>query len=90
MGDHRWRREARIHRYVGPRCLARPGAPTPFEVVTAEILALRTLDLHVQLAPFGGEPVTAESLRRLMAAVDEDKLRQARESLMPALPRRIR
>ena len=44
-------------------------APAPFEVVTAEILALRTLVLHVQLAPFGGEPVTSESLRRLMASV---------------------
>jgi hypothetical protein len=49
--------------------LALAPAPTPFEVVTAEILALRTLVLHVQLAPFGGEPVTAESLRRLMASV---------------------
>ena len=44
--------------------LALVPAPTPFEVVTAEILALRTLVLHVQLTPFGGEPVTAESLRR--------------------------
>ena len=51
------------------------------QILLAEILALRTLVLHIQLALLQGEALTPESIRRLMARVDDDKLQHARDRL---------
>jgi hypothetical protein len=60
------------------------------QVLLAEILAVRTLVLHIQLAVYHGDPLTPESLRQLMARVDEDKIQHARERLAGAATRRLR
>jgi len=68
-------------------------APPADQILLAEILALRALVLHIQVAVHNGDPVTLEHLHRLMARVDADKIQHARERLAPApgtIPGRIR
>jgi hypothetical protein len=53
-------------------------------VVLAELLALRAILLNLHFAVCSGEPITAETMRRLIDHADEDKLRHARECLASA------
>ena len=60
-------------------------ADAPSEsVVLAELLALRTILLNLHFAVCAGEPVTAETMRRLIDRADQDKVGHARERLASA------
>jgi hypothetical protein len=50
-------------------------------IVLAELLALRTILLNLHFALCAGDPVTAESMRRLIDRADQDKADQARARL---------
>ena len=50
-------------------------------IVLAELLALRTILLNLHFAVCAGEPVTAETMRRLIERADQEKLSHARERL---------
>ena len=52
-------------------------APSVDQVVLAEVLALRTVVLNVQFALAAGEPVTTETMHRLIVRADEDKVQTA-------------
>lgn len=58
-------------------------APRADQVVLAEVLALRAIVLHLQVAAHTGEMLTAEQLQRLIARVDADARRTAQERLEP-------
>ena len=65
-------------------------APPADQILLAEILAVRTLVLHVQMAVNNGEALTTEHLERLMVRVDQDTMRDARARLAPRPLGRIR
>lgn len=54
----------------------------------AELLALRAILLNLHFAVCSGEPVTAETMRRLIDRADQDKLQHAQERLASADARR--
>jgi hypothetical protein len=56
-------------------------APRADQVLLAEVLALRAIVLHLQVAVHTGETLTTEQLQRLIARADADKLRTAQERL---------
>ncbi len=58
-----------------------PGADS---IVLAELLALRTILLNLHFHLCSGEPVTAESMRRLIERADQDKRQQAEVRLAAA------
>jgi hypothetical protein len=58
-------------------------APRADQVVLAEVLALRAIVLHLQVAVHTGETLTPEQLQRLIARVDADARRTAQERLEP-------
>jgi hypothetical protein len=64
--------------------------PSVDQILLAEILAVRTLVLHIQLATHHADPLTPDSIRHLMARVDEDKIQLAHERLAAAATRRLR
>ena len=70
--------------------LTAAAAPPADQILLAEILALRTLVLHVQVAVHNGEALTTEHLQRLMARVDQDTMRDARARLAARPMGRIR
>ena len=55
------------------------------EVLLAEVLALRTILLNLHFAVCSGEPVTTETLHRLIARADQDKKRTAQTRLAAPL-----
>jgi hypothetical protein len=65
-------------------------APRADHVLLAEVLAMRAILLHIQVAVHNGEPLTTEHLHRLVERVDQDKLRKAQERLAPVVPLRVR
>jgi hypothetical protein len=61
--------------------------PSPAEpIILAELLALRMILLNLHFAICGGEPVTAETLHRLIARADQDKHRMAQAHLKSLKP----
>jgi hypothetical protein len=63
-------------------------APPPLEVVLlAEVLALRGILLNLHFALASGDPLTAESMHRLIEHADRDKLRRAHECLASSIER---
>ena len=65
-------------------------APRADQVLLAEVLAMRAIVLHIQVAVNTGEPLTTEHLHRLIERIDQDKIRKAQERLAPAVAARIR
>jgi hypothetical protein len=61
-------------------------APSFEHVVLAELLALRAIVLNVQFALANGETLTTDTMQRLIARADQDKVHKAHERL--AGPRR--
>jgi len=71
--------------------LLKAATPNPAEtVLLAELLALRTILLNLHFALCSGEPVTAESMRRLIDRADQEKILHARECLASTDVRRER
>lgn len=68
--------------------LLKAAAPAAEPVLLAELLALRTILLNLHFAVCSGEPVTAESMRRLIDRADQDKLQHAYARLASADARR--
>lgn len=71
-----------VVRHVLQQALARTGET---EVLLAEILALRTILLNLHFAVCNGEPVTTETLHRLIARADQDKAHAAKGRLVGPL-----
>ena len=61
--------------------LLKAAAPSAEPILLAELLALRTILLNLHFAVCSGEPVTAETMRRLIDCADQDKIRHAHERL---------
>ena len=69
--------------------LLKAATPNPAEpILLAELLALRTILLNLHFAICSGEPVTAETMRRLIERADQDKMQHAHERLALADARR--
>ena len=68
--------------------LLKAATPSAESVLLAELLALRTILLNLHFAVCSGEPVTPETMRRLIDRADADKGPQARERLGTADTRR--
>ena len=68
--------------------LLRAAAPSAEPILLAELLALRTILLNLHFAVCSGEPVTAETMRRLIDCADQDKIQHAHERLASADARR--
>ena len=68
--------------------LLKATTPSAESVLLAELLALRTILLNLHFAVCQGEPVTTETMRRLIDRADADKLQQAGERLGTADTRR--
>src|SRR6187431_1687019 len=64
-------------------------APSVDQVLLAEVLALRTIVLNVQFSLASGEPLTTETMHRLMARADQDKVQTA-DRLVATARRRLR
>lgn len=61
------------------------GAARPVDqLLLSEVLALRTIILNLHFAVATGEPVTVESMQRLIDRTDRDKARQAFQRLTSA------
>jgi hypothetical protein len=61
--------------------LLKAAAPSAEPILLAELLALRTILLNLHFAVCSGEPVTAETMRRLIDCADQDKIQLAHERL---------
>ena len=61
--------------------LLKAAAPSAEPILLAELLALRTILLNLHFAVCSGEPVTAETMRRLIDCADQDKIQHAHERL---------
>ncbi|MEO8481540.1 MAG: hypothetical protein ABI634_04970 [Acidobacteriota bacterium] len=58
--------------------------PSVDQIVLAEVVALRTIVLNLQFALASGEPMTSETMHRLIARADEDKVQAAADRLAAA------
>jgi hypothetical protein len=65
-------------------------APRADQVLLAEVLALRAIVLHIQVAVNAGETLTTEHLQRLIERADHDKIRKAQERLVSVTVGRTR
>jgi type IV secretory pathway TraG/TraD family ATPase VirD4 len=70
---------------VGPRRPVQGRGAAPEPVLLAELLALRAILLNLYFAIGRGEPITAETMRRLIDRADEDKLQHAYARLVPLM-----
>ncbi len=61
--------------------LLKAAAPSAEPILLAELLALRTILLNLHFAVCSGEPVAAETMRRLIDCADHDKIQHAHERL---------
>jgi hypothetical protein len=68
--------------------LLKAAAPPADPILLAELLALRAILLNLHFAVCCGEPVTAESMRRLIERADQDKVQHAHERLASSDARR--
>jgi hypothetical protein len=68
--------------------LLRAATPSTEPVLLAELLALRAILLNLHFAVCSGEPVTADTMRRLIDRADQDKIQHAHERLASADARR--
>lgn len=68
--------------------LLKAAAPSTEPILLAELLALRTILLNLHFAVCSGEPVTAETMRRLIDRADQDKIQHAHKRLASADARR--
>ena len=68
--------------------LLEAATPSPEPVLLAELLALRTILLNLHFTMCRGEPVTADTMRRLIERADQDKVHHAHERLASAPVRR--
>ena len=68
--------------------LLKAAVPSAEPILLAELLALRTILLNLHFAVCSGEPVTAETMRRLIDCADQDKIQHAHERLAAADARR--
>lgn len=62
-------------------------SPSIEQIVLAEVVALRTIILNLHFALASGEPLTTDTMQRLIERADEDKVHKAHERLAAA-PRR--
>jgi hypothetical protein len=69
--------------------LLKAATPNPAEtILLAELLALRAILLNLHFTICNGEPVTADTMRRLIDRADQDKIPTARGRLgFTAAPR---
>jgi|SRR5207245_3627409 hypothetical protein len=69
--------------------LLEAATPDPADtILLAELLALRTILLNLHFSICNGEPVTAETMRRLIDRADQDKVQHAQTRLASADARR--
>lgn len=69
--------------------LLRATTPSPAEAtLLAEVLALRTILLNLHFALCRGEPVSADTMQRLIERADQEKHRHAHERLRAAMAKR--
>jgi hypothetical protein len=68
--------------------LLKAAASSTESVLLGELLALRAILLNLHFAVCAGEPVTAETMRRLIERADQDKIHHAHERLASADARR--
>jgi hypothetical protein len=69
--------------------LLKAATPNPADAIfLAEVLALRAILLNLHFAVCSNEPVTAETMRRLIDRADHDKMQHAHERLALADVRR--
>jgi hypothetical protein len=80
--------EQTISEWARAVLLKAAAAPSAEPILLAELLALRTILLNLHFAVCSGEPVTAETMRRLIDCADQDKIQHARERLASADARR--
>jgi hypothetical protein len=70
------------------RVVLSTGAPRPVDqLLLSETLALRTIVLNLLFAVAAGEPVTVESMQRLIDRTDRDKAQQAFQRLVAVATR---
>jgi len=76
--------------WVRAALLEAAAAPRADQVLLAEVLALRTIVLHLHVAVHTGETLTTEQLQRLIERADADKIRKAQERLRSVTAGRMR
>src|SRR5260221_12246660 len=64
--------------------LLKAATPSTDSVILAELLALRAILLNLHFAVCAGEPITAETMRRLIDRADQDKIQHAHDRLASA------
>ena len=76
--------EQPISEWVRAALLKAAEAPAADAFVLAELLALRTILLNLHFNLCSGQPVTAETMQRLIERADQDKRQQAEARLATA------
>jgi hypothetical protein len=76
-----------VSEWVRAALLKAADPPAADATVLAEVIALRTILLNLHFHLCSGAAVTAETMQRLIARADEEKLHQARARLASAVPR---